>query len=219
MQQRLVRAGGYGITSRGPMRLSGNDQPVLRAGRWAAFLGRNELGGGRYTRAMLVLQMEAAAARRRQGHLPAQSWWGRVTPGQGGWRDEDPPGDAVLLTPVPMRPTTPEPRGTQLPAENFPRQPDSARYIFELRHRWPGLKRHRSPQNQRTARARTQNGIVVEPLVRAGGYGITFGEPMRHSGNDAGPPEHMDQALQRLFSLSTHSSTRLSKYTSAAHEP
>ena len=41
-------------------------RPLLRAGRWAAFLGRNELGGGGYRkRAMLVLLMEAAAARRR----------------------------------------------------------------------------------------------------------------------------------------------------------
>ena len=31
-----------------------------------------------------------------------------------------------------------------------------------------------------------------EPLVRAGGYGITSRGPMRFSGNDVGPPEHMD---------------------------
>ena len=43
---------------------------------------------------MLVLLMEAAAARRRQ--LPAQSWWGEGDPpGQGGWREEDSPGDVA----------------------------------------------------------------------------------------------------------------------------
>ena len=41
----------------------------------------------------------------------------------------------------------------------------------------------------------------TKPLVRAGAYGITSGGPMRLSGNDAGLPQQMDQALQRLFSL------------------
>ena len=31
-----------------------------------------------------------------------------------------------------------------------------------------------------------------EPLVRAGGYGITSSGPTRFSGNDVGPPEQMD---------------------------
>ena len=71
--------------------------------------GEEQAGRGAiHERAMLVLLVEAAAARRKQGQLPAQSWWGEGDPpGQGGWRDEDPPGDAVLLTPVPMGPTTP----------------------------------------------------------------------------------------------------------------
>jgi len=34
--------------------------------------------------------------------------------------------------------------------------------------------------------------ISKEPLVRAGGYGITSRGPARFSGNDVGPPEHMD---------------------------
>ena len=33
---------------------------------------------------------------------------------------------------------------------------------------------------------------LPEPLVRAGGYGITSRGPTRFSGNDVGPPEHMD---------------------------
>ena len=39
-----------------------------------------------------MLMMEAAAARRKLGQLPTQSWWGEGDPpGQEGWRDEDPP--------------------------------------------------------------------------------------------------------------------------------
>ena len=64
-------------------------------------------------KAMLVLMLEATAARVGGGDPP----------GQDGWRDED----AVLPTPVPMGPQTPAPRGTQPPAENFPQQPDLAR--------------------------------------------------------------------------------------------
>ena len=85
--------------------------------------------------------------------------------GQDGWRSEDPPGDAVLLTPVPMGPQTPAPRGTQPPAENFPQQPDLARDLFELQHRRPGLKRRRSPQNNEQ----------LEPELRSGLYGIGDG--------------------------------------------
>ena len=33
---------------------------------------------------------------------------------------------------------------------------------------------------------------ITAHFVRAGGYGITSREPTRFSGNDVGPPEHMD---------------------------
>ena len=69
-------------------------------------------------------------------------------PRQDGWKDEDPAGDAVLLTLVPTGPQTPAPRGTQQPAENLPQPPDLARDLFELQHRRPGLKRRRSPQKK-----------------------------------------------------------------------
>ena len=63
-------------------------------------------------RAMLVLLMEAAAARRRQGQLSEQPGRGEEDhPGQGGWGYADPPGDAVLLTPAPMGPAPPVPGG------------------------------------------------------------------------------------------------------------
>ena len=71
----------------------------------------------------------------------------------------------MLLTPVPMGPQTPAPRGTQLPSENLPQQPDLARYLFELQHRWPGLKRCRSPPNDEQ----------LEPEIRSGWYGIGDG--------------------------------------------
>ena len=106
---------------------------------------------------MLVLMMEAAAARkqeqkkRKQGQLPrwrdGDTLWAI---GQGGWRSEDPPGDAVLLTPALMGPRTPAPRATQPPAASRsaqqPQEPDLARVLFELPHRRPGLKRRRPPQ-------------------------------------------------------------------------
>ena len=56
---------------------------------------------------MLVLMMEVAVARRKQGQLPKQSWWREGDPpGQEGWRDEEPAGDAVLLAPIAMGPQT-----------------------------------------------------------------------------------------------------------------
>ena len=110
--------------------------------------------------------MEAAAAKRQLGQLPTQSRWGEgAPPGQEGWRDEDPPGDAVLLTPVPMGPQTPAPRGTQPPAQNPPQQPDLARYIFELQHRRPELKRHTPPQNEEQ----------TDPELRLRLYGVGDG--------------------------------------------
>ena len=96
---------------------------------------------------MVFLLMEAAMARREQGRLSEQP--GRVgedPPEQGGWRYEDPPEDAVLLTRAPVRPRTLVPGGTQMAAENPPQQPDLAADLFELQHRIPGLKRHRAPQ-------------------------------------------------------------------------
>ena len=114
--------------------------------------GEEQAGRGAiHESAMLVLLVEVAAARRKQGQLPAQSWWGEGDPpGQGGWRDEDPPGDAVLLTPVPMGP--PGPRGTQPPAETLPLQPDLARDLFE-----------------------PQINEQLEPELRSGLYGIGDG--------------------------------------------
>ena len=86
------------------------------------FWGEERAGqGGMPERAVLVLLMKAAAARRKRGQLPTQSWCGEPPPpGQEGWRSEDPPGDAVLLTPVTMEPQTLGPRDTQPPAEKPP---------------------------------------------------------------------------------------------------
>ena len=97
-------------------------------------------------RALPILMAEAAAARGRRRRLLAWWGWGRP-PGQNGWRDEDPPGDAVLLTPIQMEPQTPAPRGAQSPAQGPPQQPDLARDLFELQHRRPGRKRRSPPQN------------------------------------------------------------------------
>ena len=63
-------------------------------------------------RDMLVFPMEAAAARRRQGQLSTQAGGGGgEPPGQGGWRDEGPQGDVLLLTPAPMGPVSLAPGG------------------------------------------------------------------------------------------------------------
>ena len=49
--------------------------------------------------------------------------------------------------------------------------------------------------------ASTGRFCMVEPLVRAGGYGITSRGPVRLLRNDGGPPRHLDYAQQRLLSL------------------
>ena len=115
-------------------------------------------------RAMLVLMMEAAAARRKLGQRPTRSCWEEGNPlGQEGWRNEDPPEDAGLRTPLLMGPQTPAPRGTQPPAENLPQQPDLARDLLDCST--DGLKRRRSPQNNEQ----------IEPELRLGLYGIRYG--------------------------------------------
>ena len=80
-----------------------SDRPA-RAGRGESFWGMNLLARGAIQEtAMLVLMMEAAAGRGKQGQLPGPSCWGEnYPPGQEWLRSEDSPGDAVLLTPVPM---------------------------------------------------------------------------------------------------------------------
>ena len=72
-------------------------------------------------------------------------WQGRA--GQNGWWAEDPPGDAVLLTPVQMGPETPARRGAQSSVHSPPQQPELARDIFDLQHSQPELKQRRPPQN------------------------------------------------------------------------
>ena len=63
-------------------------------------------------RATMVLLMAAAAARSRQGQLSEQpGQGGGGPPGQGRWRCEDPPGDAVLLTPILVGPPSSMPKG------------------------------------------------------------------------------------------------------------
>ena len=114
----------------------------------------------------MVLKMDAAAARRKQGRLPTQSWWGEGDPpGQRGWMSEGPLGDAVLLTPTTMGPRMLVPRSTQPPPESLPEQPDLARDPFEMHHRRPGPKRRRSPQNNEQ----------TEPDFRSGMNGIGDG--------------------------------------------
>ena len=59
--------------------LEGPDRVASRA--TGSLFGEERAGRGAVQeRAVWVLLMEAAAARRRQGQLPAQSWWGEGSP-------------------------------------------------------------------------------------------------------------------------------------------
>ena len=83
-------------------------------------LSRSE-GPGRAHAVQISPLMEAAAARREQGRLQGrQGPRGGYPPDQGGWRYEDPPGDAVLLTPALEAVQTPVPGVSQMPAEDPP---------------------------------------------------------------------------------------------------
>ena len=65
-------------------------------------------------KAMLVVRMEAAAARSRQGLLPGLSWWWEGNPpGREGWWREDPSEGARLLTPQEVEPQTQQPAPNQ----------------------------------------------------------------------------------------------------------
>ena len=82
--------------------------------------------------------------------------------GQNGWRDEDPPADAVLITPVQMGPQPPAPRGAQSPVHNPPRQPDWARYRYRYRTvvQMARTQAAQAITKRRTEGARTPVGVV-----------------------------------------------------------